>query len=262
MSRSLTSLPGRSLALATALAALTVPLSAQSVAASVLDWEAVGWVDGAASPQLFLNVDGSGVDISVSYTSNMWDGTPNVTANPDPAPVPPEQDGLLRFTNDRDPVVERTTVSILFSQPVLIDSVGMESISIIQNAFQEHVFIEAFDALDAPVLATSYTTSDPALVLLDVDGDATYETIGIGDQGSGEYGDAFVSYLATPVTRIDFSLEVTSPGGSELVAGFASTLITDAIFTVVPEPGSLSLALSGLLGLAIFGRSRGTASRS
>lgn len=250
--------------LRTLLYAATAAFLATSLAspshASSLDWETLGWNPADVSgSQSFMNVDGSGVDVTVDYSTFMWDGTPDVYG-PDPDfALPPDVLGSLRFTNDMDPTggIQPTNVTITFSEEVFIDAASLVSLSIIWDRWQEHGVVEAFDGMGAPVAASSYTTTDAAEVLLDMDGDANYETIGALFQDDGRYGDALFSWTQVPVKSLSFSLFVTNVGMDRPVVGFASAGVGDVEFrAAVPEPAVLGLLGAGLGGLLVMGRPR------
>lgn len=240
-------------------ALLSVGFLASSAQAATIDWTALdpAWDDTDTSgSQSFTNVDGSGVDIIVSYTDNMFDrnSVPDIyTAATAPSP---EIIGTLRFTNDRsrDPFILGTAVTITFSEDVFLNDLGTVSLSTILG-LQENMVIEAFDAAGNSVLATSYGTNTPGLTQLDTDGDAAYRSRGLGAQEDGLYGDTSLSYLDTAVRSVVFTNYVTEIDGDLLVKGFSSQGIKNVEFQVaaVPEP-STTLLLG--LGLAALTRRR------
>lgn len=228
-----------------------------------IDWEALDppFDDTDTSGlQFFADVDGSAIDLTLTHSDNMWDNNSVPTiydlgAGP-PGPTPQIQ-RTLRLTNDQEGVIEPTHVTLTFSEAVLLDHFEIVSLSVIEGQWQEHVMVEAFDADGLPVPATIYGTNTLALVQGDTDGDAAYETAGLGSQELGQYGDAFFAYTETPVKSIRFSLRVTAPGGHENIFGFASVGISDIDFrVVVPEPGVALLLAPGLAGIALLRRRR------
>jgi len=195
-------------------------------------------------------VDGSGVDMTVSYTDNMFDNNsvPNIYT---PATAPsPEIVGTLRFTNDRQTLLP-TSVTITFSEDVFLSSLGTVSLSIISGK-QENMIVEAFDALGQPVLASSYGTNTPAFTQLDMDGDAAYHSRGLGLQRKGQYGDTFYSYTDVAIRELSYTIFSTSIGQDEIRLAFSSQGIGDIEFesATVPEPGSAILVGLGITMLA------------
>jgi hypothetical protein len=203
--------------------------------------------------QSFLDVDGSGIDIDVSYSDNMWDdNSVPVIYDSSSAPIP-EIEGSLRFTNDQDGVIEPTNVTITFSEEVFLTEVFALSLSVIGYR-QEHMVVEAFDANGGSVFASAYGTLTPGLVDLDVDGDAAYDSAGLGYQVHGLYGNAYLEYLSAPVTSISFSLYLSPMGGGEPVFGWSSVGIASIGFTPVPEPGTALLIGLGTIAMAAYRR--------
>ena len=129
--------------------------------ASTLVWDVLNpaWDESDQSGlQSFADIDGSGVDIDVFYTDNMFDNNsvPDIYSAAD-APSP-EINGTLRFTNDRNGVIEPTTVTIVFSEEVFIDAASVVSLSVIIG-LQENAVVEAQDAQGNLVAATNSTSS-------------------------------------------------------------------------------------------------------
>jgi hypothetical protein len=241
------------------IAALILTLAfALPASAAKIDWDALvpGWDDTDTSgSQSFTNVDGSGVDIEVRYTSNMFDNNsvPNLyTAATAPSP---EIEGTLRFTNDRSAPFTPTSVTIVFSEDVFIDAVTAVSLSTIFGR-PENLVVEAMNAAGALVAATSYGTNTPGLVALDVDGDASYHSRGVGAQEAALYGDTSYGWTDEAIRSITFSIFVTDFVGDELVLGYSSQGIGDIDFRAVPEPTTAILLGVGLLGLSAYGRRR------
>jgi PEP-CTERM motif len=225
-------------------------LTSGAAQASTIDWTGLdpAWDDTDTSgQQSFSNVDGSGIDITVAYTDNMFDNNsvPNLytTDNSPTAGIV----GTLRFTNDRDTLLE-TAVTISFSEAVFIDEMGTVSLSTIGRR-QENMIVEAFDANGAAVFATTYGTNTAGLVDLDTDGDAAYRSRGLGAQDSGLYGDTFYSYTDIAIKTLRFTISVTAIGKDEIKLGYSSQGIEDIAFSVVPEPSTAMLLGLGLLTL-------------
>jgi hypothetical protein len=226
--------------------------------AAMLVWDALNpaWDDlDQSGLQSFANVDGSGIDIDVHYTDNMFsnNSVPNIYHAPH-APSP-EIEGTLRFTNDRDGILEPTTVTIVFSEAVFIDAASAVSLSLIVG-LQENLVVEALDAQGNLVAATSYGTNTPALVQLDIDGDASYRTRGTGAQEDNLYGDTTYSWTDAAIKSLSFTILLTDVDQTTLVMGWSSQGIGNITFTPVPEPNTALLLAGGLLGIAIQRRRR------
>jgi hypothetical protein len=149
--------------------------------AATIDWMNLdpGWDDlDSSGEQVFLDVDGSWVDVAVSYTDNMFDrnSVPDIYTT-DTAPSP-EIIGSLRFTNDRDTLLG-TQITITFSEDVFITDLGVASLSTIAGR-QENLVVEGFDVFGNAILATTYGTNTLGLVELDADGDVAYRSRGLG----------------------------------------------------------------------------------
>jgi hypothetical protein len=235
------------------LIALTLCVAAPA-GAVLIDWDQLT-IDNLDEPGLNFtvnDVDGSGVGFTAQYSNNMFGqaGFPDIYSATD-APTG-EIAGTLRFTNDRTNPIQRASVTLTFTEAVLLDT-SVVSHSIILN-MQEHSVVEAFDAMGNLVLASSYFTGTPGLTGLDPDGDAVYDTVGLGQQSFGEYGNVFLSY-DSPVKSIRYSIFVSEIGQDEIRKGFASMGIGDIEFEVVPEPTTALLLGAGLLGLALRRRS-------
>ena len=213
-------------------------------------WDTIGWdPNDTSGSQTFVDVDGSGIDVVVSYSDNMFYNS-SVPLLYDSRNSPTDEIlGSLKFTNDVSSNATPTNVTLTFSQNVSIENTFMVSHSIVRS--QEHTLVEAFNEFGAPVAASIYGTTSPALVSLDMDGDAAYETIGLGLQSNGEYGNAFWEY-ASPVRSISYSFWTTEVGGTEVMGSGASVGIGNVTF--VPEPGTGLLVSLGLAGIALSAR--------
>lgn len=237
-----------------AVVAVAAMLIALPASAFTIDWDELApTVDLTEPIQNYADVDGSGVDITLEISQNMWDQGAPAFYDALTAPVP-EAAGSIRITNDRDALIEETSLTVSFSEAILIDSFSVFAISIVgASEWQENVTVEARDGNGDLVFATNYGTSTPGLVSLDVDGDASYRTAGIRLQNNDEYGDAEFAYTGAAVSSLQVRLRITAPGDDPAILGFGSIGIGDVEFSsVVPEPATtalLGLALAGLLGL-------------
>jgi len=241
------------------LLAFTTLLVATTSHAFTIDWDTIGWDDTDVSgSQAFNNVDGSDVDILVSYTDNMFGGVPNIYIDGTPSP-PPEVIGKLRFTNDRDGILEATTVTIAFSELVFIDELRTLSLSF-NVGLQENMIVQAF-AGGVPVVASTYgdVFGPPEQTETSQVGSVNHSRGANGvDQEDDEFGANFYSYVEDGggIDRITFSIFMTEEGGDDIVQGWSSQAIDDVSFRPVPEPATAALLGLGCGGLAWLGRKR------
>ena len=229
--------------------------------ASILDWNNLGWNTATPDAQSFFNVGGSGVNAKVSYSSNMWDGTPGFY---DPAAPhwngDPFSTGNLRFTNDSISPLVPTTLTIEFSSSVYLDNFTIGGLSIIGTkgqARQEQVTIFARDQNGALVPAALYDVNSPLLALLDSNtSDRMYSTRGLGLQNDAEFGLAKFSYGNQAVNSLHLVFETFEPGTNTYHNGLASNWLGDIQFTPVPEPGSALLIMAALASNMVMRRRR------
>jgi hypothetical protein len=207
----------------------------------------VGW-DGtsAASAQTFVNVGGTGVEMTVSYSLNMRDGIPRIYGLD--APVPPLQTSL-RWTGNPNNAGGAAgaadgpaAMQIVFSEPVIINSFTVGSLSWLPSPLRyEWIEVRAYDETNTLVvtdrlIASTHTPPDGVIVTLP-DSPAIFEPVSGVYQGRGtnEQGgcagcgyDRFtVEYVTTPITRIELSHFATAGLTAD------SALITNATSVAV-----------------------------
>ncbi len=223
--------------------------------AATLNWDELGWnanynrandtYDSTDSGTTFMNIDGSGVDVTVEYSDNMWNGEPNLYEN---HPLGSTYNGTLRFTNDTS-TKENTWLKLTFSEAVYIDEISLGSLSTIGDNRREWLSLAAYSGTEvdenALVKASNYNTfenffggqtsstntyennaDDPSLVSLDTDfgtdmDDAIYTTYGVGSQGNNKdddyFGRVFFEYKDQAVQTLyiqNFATNIGSEGGT------------------------------------------------
>ena len=115
------------------------------------------------SSQLFTNISNSGVDMTVYYSDNNYDGP--ILEGPDlyqPGALNPNPDRrvtgeyVVRMTRDHIGTRTPTTIVLSFSQPVFMDEYLIASLSVVGGSY-EHAIIRAFATADAtgPVVKAS-----------------------------------------------------------------------------------------------------------
>lgn len=216
--------------------------------AATLNWNQVGWTDNQInnlydstdSGTIFTNVDGSGVDVKVEYSDNMWNGDPNIYEN---HPLDDTYNGSLRLTNNTAQQ-ESTWLKLTFSEAVYIDEMWLGSLSTIGNNRREWMSFTAYSGTEIDdnevVKASNYNTfenffngqtgsntttyednaDDPSLVSLDNDfgtanDDGVNTTYGVGSQGNNSdddsFGRVFFEYTDQAVQTLYIQHFVTDP---------------------------------------------------
>lgn len=108
------------------------------IAASEIDWTPLDGNTAShtfASGQTFNNIDGSGIDVKVIFSDNMYDASPNIYNTTRPLDDTSDANGgetynyAFRFTNETNLPRDPTWVAIEFSQPVTLDEFWLGSIS-------------------------------------------------------------------------------------------------------------------------------------
>ncbi|MDJ0796507.1 MAG: PEP-CTERM sorting domain-containing protein [Calothrix sp. MO_167.B12] len=212
--------------------------------AATLNWNDLGWssvknggkYDSTDSGTVFRNVDGSGIDVTVEYSNNMWNGEPNLYER---HPLNDTYKGTLRFTNDKSEK-ENTWLKLTFSEVVNIDEMWIGSLSTIRSNRREWLSFAAYSGTEINennlVKASNYNTFEnffggqtgsstavyednadtPSLVSLDTDfgtanDDAVYTTYGIGNQVNNLFGRVFFEYNNQAVQTLYIQNFATDP---------------------------------------------------
>ncbi|MCP5099966.1 MAG: hypothetical protein GY943_30805, partial [Chloroflexi bacterium] len=258
------------------LAVWILKFSPQPVFAATIDWAAIGWNDafvpGPPTTQSFTNVDGSGIDMDVFYSGNMWDGQPVVYAGA--APVPPLATSL-RWTNNTadaagaDGAADGPSfMTLTFANPVYLDDLTVGSLSELTGRF-EWAEVRAYDEGNNLLIATSISNSTH-----DVDGTGTYTGMitipgspEIIDPGTGVYRARGVSrqancavgcgydratfvYDTTPVKRVEVVQTVTT--GTAFTSGRSTGQASIVLEVISFRPATQSVVLPAAIGNIIW----------
>lgn len=208
-----------------------------------------GWTGSAT--QNFTNAAGSGVDLSVTASTNMWDGLPNVYGGDAPAPgMAP----ALRFTNNSGGAP--TTLTFTFSAPVTVSAFTVGSLSSIGTNW-ENATVTAFDASNNAVAAAGTSTdrfltggnspvTPGGAVVLSSAGNS-YQVRGGGAQELGQYDRMTFDFGTTAINRIEVSQVMRSGNGASdpIVGSFASETVDQIVFA--PAASGYDLALTNTL---------------
>lgn len=183
----------------------------------------IGWDVDAPHPgtQIFPNYLGSGVELTVNYSTYMWDETPNYYVEPDS--LEPEDrhcheryHGAFRWTNNLSSragveggtAYGPTYVEFVYDQPVFISELEIGSLSVIAG-YWEWIRFTAYDENDNPVVATTIKgsgvycddrpTNGPAIF---DEGNGTYSAHGIAVQEEWGYDHMIMTYTDVPIKRV------------------------------------------------------------
>ena len=278
--------------LATALTLGGAAASSQAQAAS-LNWYDLWDTSSTESSRTFGDVDGSGIDINVEYSTNMFwstqnegrvnlydNGTPQKNALNDTHPLD-QYDGILRMTNDRTDNPESTFVKLTFSEAVYLDEFWVGSLSTIGDA-REWMSVSAYESddvdfnnldsyADQRVAASKYDTyenffgntdgdytakaDDAELVALDDDTtDNVYTTAGLGRQGGGNYGRVFFEYSDEAVQSLVIEHFTTQKDNSaESSSRYTSVAVSPSIFFTKADTPTEIPEPTSILGMLAFG---------
>lgn len=157
------------LAFAGLFALLVVSVPAVFAADFILDWSAIGFVDGTSSLQTFNDISGSGVNMTTEFRvldsafQDLGLYIPGTTDLNDGMPKPVGSDLAVRDIS-RDYPGGYILTKITFSQSVQINNLSMEAFFNWTNGpVQKHLGLQAFDENGngvAPVNWTTYGGSD------------------------------------------------------------------------------------------------------
>lgn len=226
-------------------------------------WAGPGVGPAGPSTQQFTDIGCTGVNMSVSYSGNMWDNnsTPNLYGGA--APVTQLQDSL-RWTNNRldtggqaGTATGPSTVTILFDQPVFVNQFVIASLSRLLNNNTgtlvtyryEWVDVRAYGESNDLLVANSVTPATyepdgtsvvrPGSPLIQHNGSGIYRVRGTSLQGTCNdcgYDYATFSYTSTPVQRIELihfvteGTEFTDPRSDRL-----TSVALDSMIIRVPD---------------------------
>ncbi|MGC1527642.1 MAG: hypothetical protein WA783_16480 [Phormidesmis sp.] len=283
----------------TSLLAIAITLGSASTStltsaqAATLNWYDLWDTDSTESSRTFRNVDGSGIDINVEYSTNMYwskqnegrlnlydNGASQKNALNDSHPLD-QYDGILRLTNDRNKNPESVFLKLTFSEAVNLDEFWVGSLSTIGNA-REWVSVSAYGTdevslgdldsyADQRVAATKYDTYDnffgnkagdytakadkASLVSLDADtSDKVYTTAGVGNQSNQDYGRVFFEYSDEAVRSLVIEHFTTAKNnGNKASTKYTSVAVSPNIFFTKTDDSTAVPEPTALLGLLAFG---------
>jgi hypothetical protein len=225
-------------------------------ATATLDWDVVDWPGGAGTLQnSFSNVDGSGVDIKVTFVDStpaslVLSQSPDVNDDFDP----PSSTGYHLFIQaEGNNSSSGVTLTFDFSGVAGVTDVLFNLLDVDAGGGSPNRWTDLFDLSAVPlgggpaVLPTSVlpVNSSPSWSYDSGTGRIT------GNDASGSSSDdgtASVSF-ATPITSLQVLFLNGHPDAGNQWAG-----LSDISFIPVPEPGAMPLLASGLLLLLVLGR--------
>ncbi|WP_146004256.1 GEVED domain-containing protein [Halioglobus japonicus] len=118
------------------------------------DWGSVTWVDGDDGPQIFNDVDGSGVTVTVTVTGDVAQLTNNT-----PALFDVGGNDELRLFPNYSSTAQSVTAQIAFSTPVSVSQLiikDIDSLDFFGFGFNDAVEVQGSDGVN-PVLADNVT---------------------------------------------------------------------------------------------------------
>ncbi len=237
-----------------------------AAAGTAVDWAGIGWNDAVAGPQHFDDVFGPGAGMTVSYSTNMWDGVPNIYGGSAPVGA---YAASLRMTNDRVSPDTPTSMTIEFDQPTLLSELRVGSLSELGSMW-EWIEVAGYgeagllDHTAASVATGTYDTagaySAPGNGPLTFVSSGNVTARGTSRQGAGApgyesvpagYDNLTVGFGATPVVRVELRHFATAgPDISDPRSVAFASIVVD-ILDAEPAPvvvaGDYDLALANVI---------------
>ncbi|WP_309380713.1 PEP-CTERM sorting domain-containing protein [Cerasicoccus frondis] len=213
-----------------------------------LDWNSLSWTPGSTS-QTFTNVDGSGVDVTVSISGGTFLGGYPRLSTDITGGGPAGQNYLMMLINESSSG-NGATVSIQFSSDVESLSLGMFDVDTGTGGFYSRSFRDQITFADAP---DSLTGSSANLVVNSTTVLGLYENANNSANGnvnasySGARNNVTFFYGAGPFTQ-------SNPAQQ----GISLSDMTFTYVSPIPEPSTylIGAALLGLLGCDVWRRRR------
>ena len=252
--------PPWGLAIILVMTGLLLLLDSQPIHAQVADWTTLqraeggtGWDSASIAPaQNFVNIGGSGIDMAVTYSQNMRDGTPNIYGQN--APVPALQSSL-RWTGNPANVGGApgaadgpAAIEILFSAPIVINNFTVGSLSVLGSPDRyEWIEVRAYDQNDILIVTDQLTASTHTPPVGEVvqrpDSPAISEPLagvylGRGTSIQGDCADVCgydrftLAYVTTPVKRLELRHFATTSLTAESGLSSAATSVAVEGFAV------------------------------
>ena len=222
--------------------------------ADVLDWDLVEWTPDGALSQSYVDVDGSGVDISFLIEPSDADDPDHDFGHSSPLtdehhqPRDPDEDGigdksLVLVTDYDDRTTEYHTYEVQFSPAVRNVEFLVFDVDVSADSTRvDELTIDAF--LGGNGVPVSIVGSPKNVVVGNT-------VTGIGSNSEGEdLGDAFIS-ISNPIDRMEILYRNAATTGPLDSSSFG-VCIHDISFNAIPEPSTFALLFMGCLSLLIF----------
>jgi uncharacterized repeat protein (TIGR01451 family) len=162
--------------------------------ASTLDWDVEVW-PASALTQTYTNVDGSGVDITVTMTGDTArfdNGTPVSLAN------------RLDLSAQFNTATETILTTIVFSSPVKLSNIRIRDIDFAANDFDDRIIISGKNTAGTTVLPNDVIRGSN--INENTPGDYEADTLGVGDNDAR----SFLTFSFDDVAITEFSFQYTN----------------------------------------------------
>ena len=162
--------------------------------ASTLDWDVEVWPANALT-QSYTNVDGSGVDITVTMTGD--------TARFDSG-FPVSVTNELDFSAQFNTATETILTTIVFSSPVKLSNLRIRDIDFNNNDFDDRIIISGKNTAGTTILPNDVTIGSN--INENTPGDYEADTLGLGDNDAR----SFLTFSFDDVAITEFSFQYTN----------------------------------------------------